>query len=376
MADLKALLKRAHGEYEERKTAAERQVVRWEHWSGPAYDPKPFYFERMLRAGVVKRGKPAPKATQRTCSYGFDARGRVVVDRQRASADEPAFDEFFTYAKNAIESAAYRRDPPHTLQYVMRQTLRNGGPVSTDVLDAGHQAGYSERYDYANGRLSEINVVSVVGKDKDKVKYDVVYERDGRLRAVRRYFYGDLPFPIYWNPESGETLESLTAAMRRKLLDAIPKALQKAKIKQPAYCVAIVYDTDNDELPPLLAVGLDAQRQAWLADDARGAKALMWNPGDFERYETGTIDLAAPNLEEESQKLLQMILMKEALWIPRRLLNEVAAELNKRSWRGILSTTDDFIVFAVDVEGVDLKRNLKDGVPEPKRKLLKSRRMM
>ena len=57
MADLKALLKRASGEHKSRKSAAERQVVRWEHWSGPAYDPKPFYFERALRAGVVKRGK-------------------------------------------------------------------------------------------------------------------------------------------------------------------------------------------------------------------------------------------------------------------------------------------------------------------------------
>jgi hypothetical protein len=68
--------------------------------------------------------------------------------------------------------------------------------------------------------------------------------------------------------------------------------------------------------------------------------------------------------------------MKEALWVPQRLLNEVAAELNKRSWKGFLPTTDDFVVYAVDVDGDDLAKNLKEAVPESKRKLLRSRRML
>ena len=47
----------------------------------------------------------------------------------------------------------------------------------------------------------------------------------------------------------GDTLESLTAAMRRKLLDAIPTALRKAGIKEPVYGLAIVYDSAADEHP-------------------------------------------------------------------------------------------------------------------------------
>ena len=71
-----------------------------------------------------------------------------------------------------------------------------------------------------------------------------------------------------------------------------------------------------------------------------------------------------------------MILMKEALWIPRRLLNEIALELNGRSWRGMMPVTDDFIVYAFDSDGDDLAKNLKDGVPEAKCKLLRSRRLL
>src|SRR5689334_15433078 len=132
MADLKGLLGKAKHEYEVRKSAAEAQVVRWEHWSGPAYDPKPLYFERNQRGGAVKRGKRVAKPTARTCSYGFDNKGRVVIDRQPKAKGEPAFDEFFTYGKQGIDSAAYRREAPNALQYVTRQTHRGGKPLSTD----------------------------------------------------------------------------------------------------------------------------------------------------------------------------------------------------------------------------------------------------
>ena len=376
MADLKALLKKASRQYEARKSAAEAQVIRWEHWSGPAYDPKPLYFERNQRGGAVKRGKLVAKATARTCSYGFDARGRVVVDRQPKSKDEPAFDEFFNYTNGGLESAAYRRDEPHAVAYVTRQTHRSGKPVSTDVLDADGTTSFAERYDYAKGRISEINVVSTVGKDKKKVRYDVVYERDGRLRAVRRYFWEHFGFPIYWNPELGDTLEAMTVAMRRKLLDAIPKVVAKARVKEPAYCLAIVYDSATDELPPRLAIGLESERRAHVSRKGKNAKEVIWEPAKFGRYKPGKVGLMAPDLKHDSERLLQMVLMKEAMWVPRRLLNEIAAELNGRNWRAILPVTDDFIVYAVDVDGDDFDKNIKDGVRQAKRKLLRSRRLL
>ena len=377
MANLSALLKKAASEYESRKSAAESQVVRWEYWSGPAYDPKPYYFERALRSGVLKRGSQLAKPTARACAYGFDAQGRVVVDRQAKSADEPAFDEFFIYDKSGIESAAYRHDGKHALWYVTRQLHRNGRPTFTDELDAGARNSHSETYRYRDGRLSNIVVVSRIGNDEMTVKFDLVYEPDGTLRAIRRHYdYLPEPFPIYWNPASGETLDSLFKSMRQTLLDLIPKTVVKAKIKETAYCLALAYDVGGGEIPPILGVGLEKERQHWLATQGKEAKAVTWNPAEFSRYEDGTLDLDAPNLEYKSEKFLQMVLMKEALHIPQKLLNTIAADLNKRSWKGVLSTTDDFIVYAIDLEGDDFKQNLKAGVPDKKLKLLKSRRLL
>ena len=120
----------------------------------------------------MKRGKRLAKAATRGCAYGFDAKGRVVVDRQPPS-DEPAFDEFFTYHPGGIESAAYARDGKHALRYVTRKVRRGGRPVSTDVLDAGGRAAFSETYKYRDGRLSFIDVTSRVGRDEKRVRYDL-----------------------------------------------------------------------------------------------------------------------------------------------------------------------------------------------------------
>jgi hypothetical protein len=60
----------------------------------------------------------------------------------------------------------------------------------------------------------------------------------------------------------------------------------------------------------------------------------------------------------------------------RRLLNEVATKLGKADWSGKLNTTDDFVVYAVDFELGDLKKNLKFSVPVERLKKLKAAKML
>ena len=50
--------------------------------------------------------------------------------------------------------------------------------------------------------------------------------------------------------------------------------------------------------------------------------------------------------------------------------------MNRRKWDKVLPTTDDFIVYAVDLEGEDLTANLNAGVPPRKRELLSARRLV
>jgi hypothetical protein len=56
----------------------------------------------------------------------------------------------------------------------------------------------------------------------------------------------------------------------------------------------------------------------------------------------------------------------------RQRLNLLAAQLQQRDWTGILPTTDDFVVAAVDLESQDdLQKNIKKSVPPELIKKLK-----
>jgi hypothetical protein len=51
-------------------------------------------------------------------------------------------------------------------------------------------------------------------------------------------------------------------------------------------------------------------------------------------------------------------------------------ELNRRDWSKVIPVTDDFIVYAVDLEGAHLRANLKAGVPPAKLALLRRRKLV
>jgi hypothetical protein len=79
---LKSVLARAPQEYRTRKARAEKAVVRWEWWSKPRYPLDPLYNERNgWPVGRRMTKAPLEPTLQHTRS-GFDAEGRVRVDRE------------------------------------------------------------------------------------------------------------------------------------------------------------------------------------------------------------------------------------------------------------------------------------------------------
>ncbi len=60
----------------------------------------------------------------------------------------------------------------------------------------------------------------------------------------------------------------------------------------------------------------------------------------------------------------------------RKLILQVAADLARMDWNGKLKTTDDFIIFAVDTDGADLKKNLKLSVPSKQLAKLKAAKLI
>jgi hypothetical protein len=371
--DLNGVLKVAQKQYAQRKADAESRVARWAYFFNEAHDLRPFYFERF----GIKPGRPLRTATRKAFAYGFDAAGQLAVVRQPKSREESAYEEFFVReSPRRTSSVAYATGSGHKVYYATRYDFDpRGRLIASDVLNAGGRDQFTERYAYRNGRLSEIEAVARSGNDRTTHRFDVQHDSvDGEFKVLRRYWdHLERFLPIHWNPAKAPTLESLGETIRTRLMERIPKVIAKAKVREPAYCIVLAYDAANDELPPMIGVGLESERQRWVASKgAKAASSLMWNPAEFLRYEDGTLSLNDDELTEACQTFCQIALSKSDLHSAVRLLCNVAGELGRRDWRGSLRVTDDFVVFPVDLEGDDLRKNMKACVPTAKLKRLKA----
>ncbi len=101
-------------------------AVGYREWSrNPRYEPDPFYFV----LGDCRRGKPHKRQPEKLAGwheYGFDAFGRVVVEREYVAFPGQCYEEFFAFADDQVDSTRYSYSPDKPPIRVTRQYLVDG----------------------------------------------------------------------------------------------------------------------------------------------------------------------------------------------------------------------------------------------------------
>jgi len=189
--------------------------------------------------------------------------------------------------------------------------------------------------------------------------------------------WGDERALRFRRAKKGVNIKGVESKIRELLIHAIQRTISKAKIEETAFCVALAYDGEgNDVLPPCIGIGLECERQRWVKEHGKDAKDFIWNPAEFTHYEKDHTQLEDEELDKACELLNGLLRPKENYAPAIKLLNSVAAELGKLDWKGKLKTTPDFVVYAVDFELGDLKRNLKLSVPPAKLEMLKKAKLL
>jgi hypothetical protein len=98
---------------------------------------------------------------------------------------------------------------------------------------------------------------------------------------------------------------------------------------------------------------------AWKAQYGNKARDFIWNPAEFTHFEKPYTQLEDEALEEACDYLNSKAAETGSAASAIKLLLEVAAELNNFNWPEEILRTPDFVVYAVDLEQGDLRRNLK-----------------
>jgi hypothetical protein len=175
----------------------------------------------------------------------------------------------------------------------------------------------------------------------------------------------------YERPPAGFDLDVACRTIEDALFTLIPDAVARLAADGPAACLALSYDR-SDALSFEVHAATADERSVLAAIDARAA----WSPADFEAGTDIDLDEAGPvRLVRQELALLDAGDLDSAAGseVGRRLLCSAAARLNLRDWSDTLPVTDDFVVYAVDLELVDLRRNLTDCLPPERLAMLSER---
>ena len=148
---------------------------------------------------------------------------------------------------------------------------------------------------------------------------------------------------------------------------------------EPIYCLVLHYHPEWP-LPPTVGLGLERGRQVWTStiDDAQTLKLTVWNPAEFSNYRGESVHWDLTDIDPELARAVHAIPGNDEGAAERALatLNRAARRLQRLDWSSIAPLTDDFVVFAVDYELVDLEENLRRSVPAALRKTLSGRALL
>lgn len=227
-------------------------------------------------------------------------------------------------------------------------------------------------FEYEGRRKKRQQCFSHTGRLDTEIQYGPHGEQTFfRVRRDGTLFELGQPLP------KGITPKQLKATIRERLLLLIPQVVAATKIEEPIYCVALAYDGEgNDVLPPSMGIGVEPERSKWLRDHGSKARDWLWNPAEFFHYEKPHTRLEDQALEEACDLFNTHVAERGSLAPATKLLVEVAAELNKVRWPASVPRTEDFVVYAVDLELGSLRKNMRACLGPERLSDLKARRLV
>jgi len=345
------------------------RVVRWvyslaEIWS----------WEDRRKKGTDDNLLPGPDGAFYACGYDDADKPIVLYDfgyetvykpvQKRIPLKEKWVEEFITHSAETLEVIRFIHAK---LERVSQLTFQNNRVTEVKSVNQGVYQHALIHYQGSRRKLEQsLN-------SKGEVFFEIEFDPNGQ-QSYYRIRRDGTRVQLYQPLPKGITVKSIKDTVHQRLLALIPELVAAASIREPICCVALAYDDEgNDSLPPVIGIGLKSERQQWVVEHGKRAKDFVWNPAQFSNYEKAHTQLNDDALEEACDYLNGKWAESGAAAPAARLLMEVAAALNKIDWPPSIQRTDDFVVYAVGLEGRGLRKSLKAGLSPEKFVALKSK---
>lgn len=170
-----------------------------------------------------------------------------------------------------------------------------------------------------------------------------------------------------------EITDADVLALESLIFEAILDRVRALSIDGPAYALLLVEGDDYDAVPPELAIGLERERNAWLADAAVDVRERSWSPEDLSIFDGPGSHLDDPAIEALAARFRAGLRAGGSPEPAHRLNVRVARRLNDDSSRISLRKTDDFAVVVVGLDRGIARAEVETYVPGETLEMLRAR---
>jgi hypothetical protein len=364
------------------------QAVSWRWATESMGEATPFMREQY--GGPAPRWLADDKADpERHMHHGFDAEGRLVLQRQSRGRVTAWLHE--ALRRTALDLDVYEEGAPR-LTTVTQYRYRPDGLLDSQHISRGHE-GFDTRYVWGNGqngqngqngRLERAVTSNWAETRKTWLCQDVYrYTEAAQLDTITLEYLDDDGTPSgesrlsYRRPRKGETLASVTARVEALLRDEIARALAQIPSDEKIYCLLICYTQEDFEAawPPFLVWGLESYRRRVL-ETGEEVSYHLWAPDEIRAVQGDAherwLDDAA--LKEACLLHGQFMALRQSTASAMRVLKNLAAHFNAPAAHAMLNTTDDFVVAHADNTGeIDPLKAMKAAIAPEHWALLKAR---
>lgn len=342
----------------------------WTRPHSPRSRLAPHAMERLgLEPGADYRREPRRRAGAE--AYGYDAQGRLILSH-RFIDQEMNEVQVWHYEPNTVRELWFYSTGE--LQQLTHYVCAEDGQAScAERARPGRDWLYlTERYRY--GAAGQLELVEFARIDRDREVQGV----EGPENGVQRLTYdGDRLVSVVTEYASGRSqltfapIDEAPAELASRALPGIVDAIRRAASTSDdadAWCMlAVRYVTGGVLLPPIVNVCHDRDwpELARSADPSYALNPAEWNDSELVLELDDATAVACEKLE---RTLAQGSSAPAGL--ARDLALTLVSRLSSENWSATRPVTEDFLVYAVDVDLADLERNLAGSAKCRQRSLL------
>lgn len=182
------------------------------------------------------------------------------------------------------------------------------------------------------------------------------YDDEGRLSRITAC--GNLPdaqpYLVYKRRTTTSAAPNSRTALADRLAERVEDVVRQCGYDEEVWCLALHYERESP-VPPDIVLGAERERSEW------GAEVDLLNPAEWDANEPPRrLKLDDPDLVDTYAEAWDALSAEDGASEEMvKILNAAAKRLNRHRLGGHLNVTQDFFVYAVDLELEDLDANLR-----------------